>query len=266
MIKDWIQKLFTYFGYKIINLKKDKTNLDQFINKIIKNSNPIIFDVGANEGQSILLYRKYFSNPLFYCFEQDIKAYQSLESKYKSDSCINLNLLGLGDKQEVKIFNSYIETGKSSFLKLNENTDFIKYKAKSIGTEVKNYLNDNYEQKIDTIDNYSKVNNISKINLLKIDTQGYEKNIIQGANKMISENKIDIIKVEIIFSLVYEKNFNIYDIEKLLIPNGYKLFATNAYGNLLTDQNWQSDFMYISDEMFKKIKKNPLFKSFDKNY
>ena len=57
MIKDWIQKLFIYFGYKIINLKRDKSNLDQFINKIIENSNPIIFDVGSNEGQSILLYR-----------------------------------------------------------------------------------------------------------------------------------------------------------------------------------------------------------------
>ena len=266
MIKNWIQTLFTSLGYRITNLKRDKKNLDQYINKILEISNPVTFDVGANEGQSILLYRKYFSNPLFHCFEPDVKAFKLLESKYKNDSNVNLKLLGLGEKREVKIFNSYLETGKSSFLELNKNTEFIKYKAKSIGVDVKNYLNENYEQKIDTIDNYSEINNISKINLLKIDTQGYEKNVIEGANKSIIQNKIDIIKVEIIFSLVYKKNFNIYDIEKVLIPNGYKLFGTNAYGNLLTDQNWQSDFFYISDKMFEKIKKNSLFKSFDRDY
>ena len=31
MIKNLIQNLFSKFGYKILNLKKDKSNLDQFL-------------------------------------------------------------------------------------------------------------------------------------------------------------------------------------------------------------------------------------------
>ena len=51
-------------------------------------------------------------------------------------------------------------------------------------------------------------------------------------------------------------------LDVILIPNGYKLFGTSQYGNLLTDQNWQSDFIYISDNVYKNIKKNEKFKSF----
>ena len=154
------------------------------------------------------------------------------------------------------------KTGKSSFYKLNLDTRFIKYKADVWGVDQKEYLDSTYQKEIKTIDNYCEQNGIKKIDFLKIDTQGYEENVINGANKMIKDNLIDVIQLELIFSSVYQKNFNIYDIEKILIPNGYKLFGTTHYGNLLTDQNWQCDFMYISNSIYEKIKKNPKFKSF----
>ena len=67
MIKKWIQSLLTYFNFKIINLKKDKSILDNYFNKIIDVSNPLIFDVGANVGQSIEEYNNHFSNSKFHC-------------------------------------------------------------------------------------------------------------------------------------------------------------------------------------------------------
>lgn len=266
MIKKWIQSLLTYFNFKIINLKKDKSILDNYFNKIIDVSNPLIFDVGANVGQSIEEYSNHFSNPKFHCFEPDKTAFEILEKKFSNIQNIKLNSFGLGEKKDIKNFNSYLATGKSSFMKLNMNTKFIEYKASVEGIHPRDYLVDTYNQSIETLDDYCNINNINHIDILKIDTQGYEDKVIEGAVNMINNENIDLIKVEIIFSSVYDReNFNIHDIEKILIPANYKIFGISTNGNLLTDQLWQSDFTYISNTMFQKIKKDPIFKSFNKS-
>lgn len=262
MIKSFTQKLFLKFKYKVINLKKDKSNLDQFLNKLLRVTNPLIFDVGANIGQSVKIFKKIFPNSIIHCFEPDNNAYKILFKNSSNDKRLKLNAFALGKKNEYLEFNSYINTGKSSFYKLNLDTEFIKYKADVLGVDQKEYLDSTYQKEIKTIDAYCEQNNIKKIDFLKIDTQGYEVNVINGANKMIKNNLIDIIQLELTFSPIYQKNYNIYDIEKILIPNGYKLFGTSQYGNLFTDQNWQCDFMYISNSIYEIIKKDPKFKSF----
>ena len=62
MIKNFIQKLIKLLGYKVIKSSSiDKSNLDDMTKLIIKKSEPIIFDVGANVGQSIRRYKKTWS-------------------------------------------------------------------------------------------------------------------------------------------------------------------------------------------------------------
>ena len=247
MINSFIQKVFLFFNYKVINLKKDKSNLDQFLKHLIDLNNPVIFDVGANEGKLIKKFKKIFPEAIIHSFEPDDNAYKILFNNYSNNKRIKLNSFGLGNKNEYLKFHSYRDTGKSSFYKLNLDTKFIKYKTDILGTNKKKYLESSYLKEIKTIDNYCEQSEIKKINYLKIDTQGYEEKIINGAAKMINQKLIDVIKLELIFSSVYEKNSNIYDIEKILIPNGYKLFGTSHYGNLFTDHNWQCDFIYISN-------------------
>lgn len=266
MIKNWIQSLLTYFGFNIINLKNSKSNLDQYFNKIIELTDPLIFDVGANVGQSIEVYRKFLSNPKFHCFEPDKNAFEILEKKYSNDKNIKLNSFGLGDKKDFKNFNTYLASGKSSFVKLNTNTEYIKYRSAVRNVSPKDYFIDSYKQSIETLDDYCNSNNINHIDILKIDTQGYDDKVIEGAAGMINKNNIDLIKVEIIFSSVYDREiFNIYNIEKILIPANYKIFGISTNGNLLTDQLWQSDFVYISNSLYQKIKKNEIFKSFNRS-
>lgn len=262
MIKIFIQKFFLWFNYKIINLKKDKSNLDQFLNELIKLDNPLIFDVGANDGRSVKKFKKIFPNSIIHCFEPDNRVYKILFENYSNNKTIKLNHYGMGRKNEYLEFNSYIDTGKSSFYKLKLDTEFLKYKADVMRVDQREFLDSTYQKEIKTIDSYCEENQIDKINFLKIDTQGFEENIIYGANDMIKSNLIDVIQLELIFSSIYEKNLNIYDIERILIPNGYKLFGTSQYGNLMTDQNWQCDFIYISNSIYENIKKIPKFKSF----
>jgi len=62
---------------------------------------------------------------------------------------------------------------------------------------------------------------IEKIDLLKIDTEGYELNVIKGFEK-----SIDVVKVVIFehhFDLMIKKNYNYSDINKYLIKRGFHL-------------------------------------------
>ena len=64
-MKTLIQKLVDLFGYKVMKIKStDATDLDDLTKSLITKSEPVIFDVGANKGQSITRYKKLFQNPI----------------------------------------------------------------------------------------------------------------------------------------------------------------------------------------------------------
>ena len=70
MIKKAIKKIVRSFGYDI--KKINKKFYDVSFEDILKNNlsnDPIIFDIGANKGQSIEKYLKIFKNPQIHSFE-----------------------------------------------------------------------------------------------------------------------------------------------------------------------------------------------------
>ena len=68
-------------------------------------TNPLIFDVGANKGQSIRSFKKIFSNPKIHAFEPLKEDFEILKQKYQGDQSVVLNNIALGDKKEKKSFN-----------------------------------------------------------------------------------------------------------------------------------------------------------------
>ena len=67
------------------------------------------------------------------------------------------------------------------------------------------------------LDDYVRENKIKFIDILKIDTQGYELEILKGSLNAIKNKKINCIILEIILSDTYNKNFSFYEIEKISI-------------------------------------------------
>lgn len=59
--------------------------------------------------------------------------------------------------------------------------------------------------------------------LLKIDVQGLEKNVIQGAGNLISE--IDLILIEVSFMELYEGQPNFFEMQKLLDHSGFETYS-----------------------------------------
>ena len=100
-MKKIIQIFANFFGFKIVKIiKKEYREFDQILKKILKNNNNIIFDIGANKGQSLQL----FNNTYFYSFEPSHSAFKVLKSKYGNLKNIKLFNIALGEAKKKKYF------------------------------------------------------------------------------------------------------------------------------------------------------------------
>ena len=193
-MKKIINNILGIFGYSIIkkkNFDKIYRTLDSSIKSLINNKNPIIFDVGAHEGESIERFLKIFKEPIFHCFEPQEKPFKILiENKYKN---IIYNNNALGDKIEERKINILNNDSSSSLYELDEKSKNIN-NLKCLESSLVS---------VQVLDDYIKKNKIEKIDLLKIDVQGYEDKVLRGG--INSLNKIFLIELEIIF-LDYYKN------------------------------------------------------------
>ena len=254
-MKKFIQKVINLFGYRISKIIiANATNLDALTKSLITKSDPIIFDVGANKGESIIRYKKLYKNPIIHSFEPNIDEVNILKLKYIDDKNLHLNNVAVGNKRGNLEFNINARISHSSVKNLIPNTTWIKKRSKSINIDDKNYTTKKVNAEIITLDDYVNEKNLTNIDVLKIDTQGFEDKVLLGAQNLLKNNRIKLIQLELIFSEIYENPLNIYDVEKTLIPNNYKLFGIANGGSLISQSKYQSDFIYISYDTYENFK------------
>ena len=243
---------FKKFGYEIKKINKDFKNpsLEEILKmKIIKN--PLIFDVGGNKGQSVTKFKKIFGKPIIHSFEPIKSEFDIMFEKFKDDENVFLNNYALGETKGEKNFNISAQTGASSFNKINKNSEWIEVRSKEYKTSIENFIS-SAKVKISTLDDYCSKNKIDTIDLLKIDTQGYEDRVMQGGINTLKNKNIKAIVTELMFDNVYEKYFSFSDIEKYLLPNNFRmvgiyLSSNSLFGNL----TFFADIFYLNKDYYE---------------
>lgn len=224
------------------------------IKKILNKKKIIVFDVGANDGNTIKEICSNFKTGIIHSFEPILEKKIKLETLKKkfTNFKIYLNFFALGEKSsKKKIFNyNFKRSAISSFFNINQKSFlFIKNNKK----KYYNYIN---KIRVDckTIDSYFISKKLKKINLLKIDTQGYETKILRGAKKTLS--KIDIIVFSQIYFDFYLKPKNTFSsFEKYLIKDFYFWDICHLYKNPKYYNTDHIDFIYINKKIYKKLLK-----------
>ena len=248
-MKKLIRSILNKFDIEIKRKNPELKNNLSFddIYKIKINKNPIIFDVGANKGQSIERFKKIFPDSLIHAFEPNTFEYEILKNKYRDDKKIILNNFAVGDKKETKSFYITAKSGSSSFNKINLNSEWLKKRSKQFNTSTSGYTKSIEKVNIITLDEYCKKNNLNNIDILKIDTQGYEDKVLKGCENIFKNNIVSFVEVEIMFDDVYEKYLTFSDLEKNLLPYDFRFCAiTTANNNLFEGLVFFADLVYFN--------------------
>lgn len=252
-IKYLVKNFFKFFGldikrhYPEINQK----SFNQIYSEILKDKRVIIFDVGANQGQTIERFNKIFKEKIIHSFEPIEFEFLKLKNKYNDRKNIFLNNFAIGSSKGEKNFFINHYTGSSSFLRVKKDTQWLNLRSQQYKIKPEKFLNKVNKTTIYSIDDYCTEKQIDEIDIIKVDTQGYEDEVLEGCQKMLSENKIKFIELEIIFSDIYEKSLTISDIESKL-QNNYRLFANDFYGNLYSNMIYQLNLIYINKNFYNK--------------
>ena len=214
------QKLFEFITLCLDNLTQKKNIA--FIKKILGKEIDVFFDVGAHKCESINLFNKHFKIKKIYAFE----ANKNLNFNDKKIPNTTFIFKGVGEKNGKKIFNQSNFSAISSFNDFNEKSKYSKFKKRLI-----NFIYSTNktitEKKVDmiTLESFCRKNKIKKIELLKIDTEGYELNVLKGLKNHL--NKVDVILFEHHFDSSLIKNYKFSDIHNFLKENNFRQTLKN---------------------------------------
>jgi FkbM family methyltransferase len=255
-MKQIVKKIFNFFGLKISRIHPDIKELtfDEIYTRYLKT--PLIFDVGANEGQTIDRFKKIFKNPIIHSFEPIPNEFKKLEKKYGKDKNVILNNFAIGETEGENYLNVTMGSGSSSLVDFIPDTNWLKNRSKQYNVETDKYIKEKIKVKIVSLDKYCEKNNINKIDILKIDTQAYEDKVLKGSKEILKKQLIFFIEAEIILKEYYEKYFSFSDIENLIIPNNYRLCSINLANNNIFDGTvFFTDNLYVNKKLLS-INKN----------
>lgn len=140
----------------------------------------IIFDIGAAGGEYVLHFLGYFSNAIIYCFEPSREQFEELEWRTKKF------------KDRIRLFNHglYKEAATLDF-------NVAPYRDAS-SLLVKKDIHGSIVEKVivKRLDDFIAEHKIGKIEFMKIDVEGVEKEVIEGG-LLTMKNLVDNLYVEI---------------------------------------------------------------------
>tara|TARA_B110000238_G_scaffold119984_1_gene129989 strand:- start:3297 stop:4073 length:777 start_codon:yes stop_codon:yes gene_type:complete len=250
-MKKIINFLFNILGFEIKRKHRNKLNFNDIYQKFFRDD-LIIFDVGANKGQSIERFKKIFPKSTIHAFEPIKKEFDFLKKTYGEKKDIIINNIALGEKSYQKKLNLSKRTGVSSFNNFNLAHKWIKIRSKQYNTNVEGFLEGEQLVNVVTLDEYCLSHNIGKIDILKVDTQGYEDHVLAGAVKSIKNDIIKAIELEIIFDDTYDKYLTFSDLEKYLLPSFRFCGIKNYNQNLFEGINFFAEILYLNKKIIIK--------------
>ncbi len=174
------------------------------------NDSICIFDVGANIGTWTHSLFEQADNPtslIVHAFEPSADTHSTLAANLHT-----WDLTGNTKSNELALSSSL---SKLPFYSLGPN----------IGANSLSPLVDSAKQTIEqvqteTIDNYCLRNNVSHIDLVKIDTEGHDMEVIYGGNNMLASGAIDILQFEYNHRWIDSRHF-LRDAFEYLLPLGF---------------------------------------------
>ena len=197
----------------------------RFLKKKYLNNFECFFDVGAHKGESINLFLKNFNVEKIYSFESSPENYEilkknlpKLKKKFRN-KFIKIENITLGSENKDGYLKQIDESSSSTLNDINTESRYFKRKQSLVYNKNKELFYNKIKIKISKLEDYINKNEINTVHFMKIDTEGYEYEILKGLGKNF--NKVKLIMFEHHYHDMLKKNYTFSNIHKLLSENNF---------------------------------------------
>lgn len=244
-MKNLVKRFFTNVGYRLERIPQTHVwGQDPFLDILTlssANAIEVFFDVGANTGQTVEKSRNYFPDANYFCFEPTPNVCRTLRDSYRDDVRVRIYEVAIADKCGSISFNLNQENTTNSILAEDNNSR--KFVDSNLTKLVQSIL-----VKSETLDKVCEAENVSKIDMLKMDIQGSEGLALQGAKNLLTEKRVRFIYLEVWFAPIYEKQAYFDDISKMLKSYGFRLFGLYDLKTTSNGLAW-ADALFVRDDL-----------------
>ena len=215
LLKRFLKRLFATTGYEYNCLST--SHLDYVLKQTLPELTPApanprvptIFDVGANIGQMTHRLRGVAPTARLYSFEPVSATYEQLVANVEGLDGISCHKIALGERdgsdriylRDESQWNSLVPAINAVLRE--ENRQFVPVE-------------------VQTLDSFTIANSIDQIDLLKIDTEGYEVEVLNGARRLFEEGRIGAVLLEVGFDPEQLQHSYYLDIFRRLDPFGFR--------------------------------------------
>lgn len=208
-----LRKIARRLGYDIIPFESEKMGICPYrdMAKFVTRDQPVLFDVGANYGQTIDDFREVLQDAVIHSFEPSPDVFGPLKNKASKMRNVHVWNYAVGASPGSLVLNENTHQNMSSFLEIGEDGwGTIEHKT---------------TVPVTTIDEFCKEQKIERIDVLKIDTQGFELEVFKGALNSMRNNKIGLLYFEVTFIDMYKGLPGLAELFEFAVNNGFELVA-----------------------------------------
>tara|TARA_X000000950_G_scaffold204280_1_gene245940 strand:- start:1966 stop:2685 length:720 start_codon:yes stop_codon:yes gene_type:complete len=195
----------------------------KILNYLKKNLNDveIFFDIGSHKGTYTDLIINNFDVKQVSMFEPQKTIYKFIKKKYIKNKKIKIYNQAISDKKNKQILYINKHDLTSSLSKIDKKNRYLNLKARLFGGNINDMIKKKSEVDSCKLSEIIKKSRISKIDLMKIDTEGHELQVLKGTGSFLKKN-VNYMLIEIHNSDIF-LNYDSKKIDNYLKKNKFIL-------------------------------------------
>jgi len=209
----------------------------------------VIFDIGAYVGDITRTYRDTFPGASIYSFEPFPDSFAKLSQSVEGEGvkCYQMAICEVDGRTKLQVNSD--PTCNSLFPRPEAGAKYYPDEAENIGQ---------VEVETLTLDSFCNRENISEIDILKLDVEGAETRVLRGASSKLRNKQIGLIFTEVMFVPHYKGGCLFHEVTAVLGEQGYTLFNLYNLKRACDGQLRWGNAIFVSPEIRKRLGANQL--------
>lgn len=198
---------------------------------------PVIIDGGAHTGGAVDAFRALAPRAKFHCFEPDPVLAGDLLRKFAGTAEVHVVTAALGEAPGTAVFNINASRPTNSLLPA----------AEALQADLQGFCTtvEQLEVAVTSIDDYCAGLGLERVDIIKLDLQGYDYQALLGAKSTIRGARV--VLVEVMFTEIYQGCHLFPDILRLMSEYGFKLHTLCGIHYGSHDELLWADAIFVKD-------------------